>query len=114
MISKRNLMLLQIVLKYAKNERKVKILDAGCGNGALAEALLGEFENGRIEIIGEDISLQLCEYVNKKGIKCLHVDLNKDYQPFPDNYFDIVILARVLEHLINPDFCLKTLDGFFA
>ena len=45
--------------------------------------------------------------MESKGIRAVFQDLNSDRLPFQDNYFDLVLLSEVIEHLVNPDNALK-------
>lgn len=76
--------------KILKTPFTGKILDAGCGDGALVNLLSSK----------ENISAQ--------GIDINHdIDFEKDKFPFKDNEFDVVIMYSVLEHLFDPGNILK-------
>ena len=64
----------------------LKILDLGCGNNKYKS-------NGKNEVIGLDI-------VEVPGVNIIH-DLNETPYPFDDNYFHIIIVNHVLEHIQN-------------
>lgn len=84
-----------------KYKKKGKILDLGCGAGNF----LFEMKKQNFETFGVDISTRACNIAEKKGIKVFNKDLKSCH--FPDNFFDIVTLWHVFEHLHNPDFTLK-------
>lgn len=77
-----------------------KILDCGCGDGFYVMVLRSLYPN--IEITGIDYDEKILAKAQKylkqdrltKLIKGAIYDL-----PFPDNYFDKIILSEVLEHL---------------
>lgn len=78
------------------------ILDAGCGDGLLAE-LLKNLTGAKV--YGVDISKKGLELTKKRGIIVKECDLNRGI-PFTDGSFDLVISNQVIEHLLNPDFFL--------
>ena len=85
--------------KIIKLKNKV-VLDIGCGYGALSSLLL---DKGAI-VYGTETSTGKLE-VAKKIIKSNKINLkavdNEDL-PFEDNYFDVVFLFDVIEHVENP------------
>lgn len=75
----------------------LNILVAGIGGGMICDELrmVGH------RVIGMDISEASCEYANKKiGIPIIVGDLEKPL-PFTKDFFDLIIIADVLEHLDN-------------
>ena len=101
-------------------ERAVRVLDVGCGNGHLLEYLMKNINclNPKIdfEFHGFDVSdhgVQSVGYFSKtieslsKSFpdipwnKRLKVLSTKDTWPYPDNYFDLVISNQVVEHIGN-------------
>lgn len=72
-----------------------KILDIGCGRGDLLLKLkeLRKAQN----IFGIDI-----EKFDTKLDKFIAGDIDKIELPFSYNYFDVIICADVLEHLVDP------------
>lgn len=81
-----------------------KILDVGCNTGILLIPLL----EGGIEAHGIDISKS---DIAKVKIKLQDNGLSTEYVkvadakkiPYPDNFFDVVILSDVLEHVSVPE-----------
>ena len=74
-----------------------KILDLGCRDGVLTR----HFTKGNT-VIGVDIDSEALEYASKTyNIKTIQVNLNA-VLPFPENRFDCVIMAEILEHLPYP------------
>lgn len=76
------------------------VLDAGCGQGNLAlevQKLAGE---GRVEIIGVDLSLEMLELARSKTpFQFVLGDIES--LPFADESFDIVICSETLHHFPN-------------
>lgn len=78
----------------------LKILEIGCGNGATLIELkrLGK----ACEIVGIEINEEVLKDTKHflDGIVIGNIeDINLEYR---DKYFDVIIFADVLEHLVNP------------
>lgn len=73
------------------------VLDLGCGDGTLL-SLLGE---RGIVGVGLDLSETAISIARSRGMDCRVYDITEPL-PFPDNNFDSVLLADVLEHLHYP------------
>lgn len=82
-----------------------RILDLGCGDGnvtiRIAEACCAK------EVFGVDVDDQALQQAQRKGMTVVKADLNVDKLPFQANYFDLVIMAEVIEHLLDPDHALQ-------
>lgn len=80
--------------KYPENSR---VLDYGCGDGALT-IYLGKFFN---QVIGVDSSLEQVESAIRNGANAKHLS-NDDFSEWVDlncEKFDIIFLFDVLEHV---------------
>ncbi|MBV5220705.1 class I SAM-dependent methyltransferase [Staphylococcus hominis] len=81
-----------------------KVLEAGCGDGAILFKLIEKY---KIEGHGIDISENAksiaTEYMIKTGIKFKYVIGDVQKLPYPQNTFDTVISLGVIEHFLNPD-----------
>jgi SAM-dependent methyltransferase len=75
-----------------------RILELGCGTG---RTLLNAREQGKAsEIVGIDI-IPACDE-HKKLDHYIQADIDTLQLPFQQGYFDLIICADVLEHLVDP------------
>lgn len=90
-----------------------KILDVGCGAGALGDYL--KKQGYAKEIIGLELITEAADVASNKLDKVICCDLNitpvANYEKDIGNKFDYIICADVLEHLIDPWSTLITLVG---
>lgn len=97
----RNFRLKQIISKWEHEQiisRNFEILDYGCGDGSLVNALL---QKG-FKAIGADFSVRI---KSKNIIK--YTELNKKKLKF-----DLIILRHVLEHTRRPSYFLESISKF--
>ncbi|NOZ26199.1 MAG: glycosyltransferase [Nitrospirae bacterium] len=88
-----------------------RVLDVGCGEGVLGKRLL---DRGASEVIGVEISEEACRKAarNLTGVVC--GDIEDIALSFEDGYFDCIVLADVLEHLVDPMSTLKKLGKYLS
>lgn len=80
-----------------------KILDIGSGLGLF----LSQFGQWGWKMFGTDISKDVANYSHQVfGIKTKVGDIN--VLSFPKNYFDVISMISVLEHIYNPNKTLST------
>lgn len=92
----------ELINKYCP-EKKLAILDAGCGGGKLAE----ELQNYG-EVTGIDPSPEAIEFCKKRGLKNLWLGQIENYQP--DKKFDCVVALDILEHCENDKAAIKKIN----
>jgi len=96
-----NLILDLITNKFASG-RKNRILDLGCGDGSFVIKF-----RKHCETFGVDISQSAVKMAKEAGIDAYEVDVSSQSLPFQDEYFDIVYMGDVIEHLTDPDHAIK-------
>jgi methionine biosynthesis protein MetW len=80
-------------------EPRSRVLDIGCGDGALLEILLHEKE-----VDGRGIEIDMGEVARAvaQGLSVIHGDADNDLAFYPDGAFDTVILSRTLQATERP------------
>lgn len=89
---------IDIVVPFKKDG---KILDAGCGNGDM----IGWMKEYGWETYGVDISREACEQAKKQGLDVFCGELQDAH--FSSDFFDVITVNHVLEHVHNPLALLK-------
>jgi len=93
---KKKAVLAETILPFIKDGEKV--LDLGCGTGEIAEYI-----NKR-----RKIKISLLEIEKRDRQANLKIKLYEGEKiPYPDNYFDTVLVVFVLHHCENPNLTLK-------
>jgi 2-polyprenyl-3-methyl-5-hydroxy-6-metoxy-1,4-benzoquinol methylase len=82
-----------------------KVLDVGCGAGALGEELVRQGKAD--EVYGVDLSPGAVAAASKRLSRAQLVDLDRDPLPFEPATFDTLIYGDVLEHLKFPWITLR-------
>lgn len=88
----------RIIKEITRFKKRGKLLEIGCNVGFLLETAKEKgFEIKGIELTGEAV-----EYANRllgeEVVKMVTIEEAK----FSDNYFDVVVMSHVLEHINNP------------
>lgn len=81
-----------------------KVLDLGCGEGELLEALIQ-----KKECVGHGVEIHdrlICSCI-EKGVPVIHGDIDEGLGDYPDQFFDFVVLSRTLQVVHKPDTLLK-------
>lgn len=93
--------------EYFKNciGKGKRILDIGCRDGILTK----HYCAGN-EVVGLDIDINALKHCKEKlAIPLVCADVNEEL-PFPTGFFDVVVLAEVLEHTIFPELVISEVD----
>jgi len=104
-------------LKYLKmkNEFKIianllppqsRVLDVGCGDGTLIEALIKE---KNIDARGIELEEDKVKECISKGLSVIEGDAETELSQFPDKAFDFVVLSQTLQAFYRPENVLEQL-----
>ncbi len=83
-----------------------RVLDVGCGDGALMAALRDERQ---VDARGMEIDPELVERSVARGLSVVQGDADRDLADYPDNVFDYAILSQTLQTAERPDRMLDEL-----
>lgn len=75
-----------------------RLLDLGCGDGVLGQALRDRFE----EVVGADISESALEAAARRGLITQRINADSPPFPFPDSTFDAITCLDLIEHVFEP------------
>ncbi len=79
--------------------RDSRVLDLGCGNGALLEKLISD---QGVDGLGIEIDQQHITDCISRGLNVVEQDLNQGLNNFQTDSFDIVVMAHALQTLRQP------------
>ena len=83
---------------------KARVLDLGCGDGALLAWLKA---NKQVEARGVEMRRELVQQAIARGVTVYQGDLESSLREYPDGAFDYVILSQTLQELRQPLVVLK-------
>ena len=87
-------------------EKNKRVLDVGCGDGALMEHLRDLQQN---DVRGLEPQKKLVQECISKGFSVIEGDAEKDLTQFPEKSFDYVVLSQTLQAFLNPEEVLNQL-----
>ena len=76
-----------------------RVLEIGCGTGRLGEAVK---KRQVCEVVGIELNLDAAERAMQRLDRVIVGDVERLKPNFPDNSFDCLVCADVLEHLVDP------------
>ncbi len=82
-----------------------RVLDIGCGDGALMAALGAKGCDAR----GMELDAELVERCVARGLSVVQGDADRDLADYPDKAFDYAILSQTLQTAARPDRMLDEL-----
>lgn len=86
------------IVKLVKENSK--ILDLGCGSGALFKMLV---DKKNVKGVGVEIDENCVIEALEKGLSVIQGDLDEGLKQFPDKSFDYAILNQTLQSTNNPE-----------
>lgn len=87
-------------------EPGTRVLDIGCGDGALMAALRDEKQ---VDARGLEIDAAQVEQCVARGLSVVQGDADRDLTEYPDAAFDYAILSQTLQTAERPDLMLDQL-----
>ncbi|MBF0309785.1 MAG: methionine biosynthesis protein MetW [Magnetococcales bacterium] len=81
-----------------------RILDLGCGDGALLEHLI---QHKNVQGYGVEISHEGVHACIRRGVPVYHGDIDEGLSEHPNDHFDYVILSHTLQTVHRPRFVIK-------
>ena len=94
----------KVISQIIKNNKRV--LDIGCGDGALMEFLKTNQQN---DVRGLEPKKNLVQKCISKGLSVIEGDAEKELIQFPEKSFDYVVLSQTLQAFLNPEEVLNQL-----
>lgn len=91
------------LLELLSEAKAKKVLDLGCGNGALTHDLRA----AGFEVVGCDADEQGIELARRGGGRFEHLGVYDDPLRLGDTSFDAVVSVEVVEHLMKPRYLAK-------
>lgn len=88
------------VKKVISSQKKVRVLDLGCGYGRLAGKIVQDQPNA--DVVGVDIAQRYVDLYNAnlgRRSKAIKADIRK--LPFKDESFDVVIAVTTMMYILN-------------
>jgi methionine biosynthesis protein MetW len=87
-------------------EPSARVLDIGCGDGALLHYLASE---KAVDARGVELSQQGVNACVTQGLSVIQGDADRDLDAYPNNAFDVVVLSQTLQATRQPRRVLETL-----
>lgn len=84
----------------------VRVLDVGCGDGALLALLKSEKQ---VDARGLELSSELAGVALARGLPVVQGDADTDLEVFPDAGFDVAILSKTIQSMRRPARVLQEL-----
>jgi len=97
---------LRFAADFQPRRTPLRVLDAGCGTGALLDHLERWPD---VEVYGLDFSGQALAYTRQRG-HCRLVQGDLTCLPFPDGTFDVITALDVVEHIREDEGALREVN----
>lgn len=80
---------------------KLKILDIGCSDLVNTKKYLKNVKNYQL------YAFDHFDFIDDRSVEYKKIDLEDEFFPYKENFFDIIIAGQVIEHILNKDHLLK-------
>lgn len=90
------------ISSFIKKEKKINILEYGCGSGGIIDTLRNKFN---CDVTGLDLDIKAVEFGCQNKLRLVADDLDS----IKNNKYDLIIASHVLEHLTRPKEMLEKL-----
>lgn len=95
------------IAHYAKPIHPQAALEIGGGSGELTEYLSQLYNEYIVTEFSTKRANLLKQRFKKDNIKIIENDIEEESLPYPNNYFDFILMCSVLEHLVEPISVIK-------
>ena len=95
-----------VIVRQLRGHKGARVLDIGCGDGALMAALRDQCD---IDARGIEIDPEMVERCVSRGLSVVQGDADTDLADYPDKAFDYTILCQTLPTSTRPDRILEEL-----
>lgn len=89
----------RLVQEQISKQGSLKVLDVGCAQGDS----LSEFLSDKVSVTGIEPYKSDADIASARGYRVLNSTIEEALSEILDLRYDLIIVADVLEHLINPD-----------
>ncbi|MBO9998500.1 MAG: class I SAM-dependent methyltransferase [Cyanobacteria bacterium SID2] len=89
-------------------KRALRVLDVGCGNGRYL-TMLHRLGLAKHQLFGVEMDEEAIDRLNREGYQGFYGRLEDVARELPDNYFDVIVMLQVLEHVANPAWTVRCL-----
>lgn len=93
------------LVKRAVERGPRRLLDVGCGRGTLLSMLRAAVPDA--ELYGVELNPRSAAEARAAGHRV--EEASADSLPFDDDWFDLVIMGELIEHVLDPDACIEEL-----
>lgn len=98
--------LTELVATFEQFRTHGRLLDVGCGQGLLLEAAASQ----NWHPFGTEYSADAIEFGRSRGFEMWDGELLKD--SYPADYFDVIVMTEVIEHMVEPGRDLSLVMNF--
>jgi|JI10StandDraft_1071094.scaffolds.fasta_scaffold511175_1 ubiquinone/menaquinone biosynthesis C-methylase UbiE len=95
------------LLREGGIKKDSELLEVGCGDGALSALIYKRFSCNLVGLEPSEVGVDFCKQMFAEYKYSGTFKVSKGYSfDYPENHFDYVVLADVIEHLQQPDLML--------